>query len=189
MVSRVPRGAVLRLPSVSAERDAAVVAANVTNAELAGFRIVGDAATPLGVGVSVRDSVLRIVDVAVTGATLAALDLGAGRSTDGPSVVIGGDFHDNSGSGAIVRTGAWVRLAHNEFKKNAFSERAPAAIHIERDAKAEWLQNVFHGLTPEAIAGTDAALRSSLAQANLFIPTPRPASTTRPPAGRGGRGQ
>ncbi len=56
VVSRLPRGAALRLPSGASEADAAVVALEVSGAVLSGFRIVGDAATPLGAGVVVRNS-------------------------------------------------------------------------------------------------------------------------------------
>ena len=44
------------------KRAAAIVATGVTDAELDGFRIVGDAATPLGTGVLVEDSELSIVE-------------------------------------------------------------------------------------------------------------------------------
>ena len=43
IVSRVPRAATIRLSGTASEGDAAVVAAGVIGAELAGFRIVGDA--------------------------------------------------------------------------------------------------------------------------------------------------
>jgi PPM family protein phosphatase len=191
VISRVPRGATIRLPSIAAERDAAVVATGIVNAELTGFRIVGDAATPLGVGVIARDSTLRLMDIEVSGATAAALDLGSSElevGSGGGIAVIGSDIHDNSGSALIARTGGSLRLTHNTFEKNAFSERPPATVLVERDAKVEWLRNVFYGMSPEAIAGTNAGLRASLIQANVFIGT-RPATTARPPAGRGGRQQ
>jgi hypothetical protein len=183
VISRVPRAATIRLPGIATEREAAVVATGVANAELSGFRIVGDAATPLGVGVLVSDGGVRLVDLAVSGATSAALDLGGRR----PIAVIGSEIHDNPGAAAIIRTGADVRIAANTFQKNAFSERALSAIVIEPDGKSEWSRNVFYGMGTEAITGADSALRASLPKANLFIGS-RPA-TARPPAGRGGRGQ
>jgi serine/threonine protein phosphatase PrpC len=191
VISRVPRGATIRLPSSAAERDAAVAATDIVNAELTGFRIVGDAATPLGVGVFARDSTLRLMDIEVSGATATALDLGSSEleiGSGGGIAVSGSDIHDNSGSALIARTGASLRLTHNTFEKNAFSERPPAAVLVERDAKVEWQRNVFYGMSPEAIAGTNAGLRAALIQANVFIGT-RPATTARPPAGRGGREQ
>src|SRR5690606_34828144 len=50
LLSRVPRGATIRLPADADESDVAVVASGVTGAEIVGFRVVGDAHTPLGVG-------------------------------------------------------------------------------------------------------------------------------------------
>jgi PPM family protein phosphatase len=178
VISRVPRGAILRLSGIAAERDAAVFAAGVTNAELTGFRIVGDAATPLGVGVIAGDSALRLVDLEVSGATVSALDIGAG----GEVTVVGSQIHDNPGSAMVIRTGATPRFTQNVFERNASSEHTAAAFVVERDARPVWSHNVFQGIGPEAIAGTDEALRSSLVQENWFL-------AVRPPAGRNGRGR
>ena len=60
VISRVPRGATIRLPGAASEADPAVVATDVSNAEFAGFRIVGDAATPLGTGVLVKGGACRL---------------------------------------------------------------------------------------------------------------------------------
>jgi serine/threonine protein phosphatase PrpC len=185
VLSRVPQGAVLRLPGVAAERDAAVLAAGVTNAELTGFRIVGDAATPLGVGVFTRDAVVRLDDLDVSGANTAAFDIGSG-GTGGEVSLIGSQIHDNPGSALIIRTGASPRLTQNVFQRNASSERAAAAFVIERDALPVWARNVFQGIGPEAIAGTDEARRTSLVKDNWFPGVPAPAV---PPTGRGRRGQ
>lgn len=184
VVSRVPRGATLRLPGVAAELDAAVLAVGVTNAELTGFRIVGDAATPLGVGVIARGGLVRLIDLDVSGATVAALDVGAG----GEIALVGSEIHDNPGSALVIRTGASLRLTQNVFERNASSERAAAAFIVERDARPVWSRNVFQGVGPEAIAGTDEALRSSLLQENWFLGV-RPAPGVRSPAGRTGRGR
>ena len=166
VISRIPRAAILRLSGVAAEHDAAVFASGVTNAELTGFRIVGDAATPLGVGVVARDGAVRLVDLEVSGASVSALDVGAGEIA-----LIGSQIHDNPGSALLLRTGATPRLAQNVFERNASSQQAPSAFVIERDAKPEWARNVFRDVGPEAIAGTDGALRSSLLKENLFIGT------------------
>ena len=75
LVSRVPRGATIRLPATAsdAQTEPAVVAAGATNAEFVGFKIVGDAKTPLGVGILVADSAISLVDVEVTGAATAGI--------------------------------------------------------------------------------------------------------------------
>jgi hypothetical protein len=74
VVSRVPRGPI-RLPGAASEADPAVVAAEVSNAEFVGFRIIGDAATPLGTGVFVKGANVSIVDVEISGALTVAIEL------------------------------------------------------------------------------------------------------------------
>src|SRR5262249_47896645 len=78
LVSRIPRGATIRLPTTASDTDlvAAVVADRVSHAELTGFKIIGDAATPLGVGVGVTDSDVAVMDVEIVGATRAGIEFG-----------------------------------------------------------------------------------------------------------------
>jgi serine/threonine protein phosphatase PrpC len=181
VISRVPRGATLRLPGLAAEGDAAVVAAGITGGELAGFRILGDAATPLGVGVITRDATVRLVDLDVSGATTAAFDLGAGDGV----VLIGSDVRDNPGAALLVRGGATPRVAHNTFARNGTSERAPAQFVVERAAQPVWWRNVFHGLAVTAVVGIDDATRTSMSADNWFVGSTPVAP---PVAGRGRRG-
>ena len=108
VLSRVPRGATIRLPAGAAESDAGVVAAGVANAELSGFRIVGDAASPLGVGIITRDAAVRLVDLEISGAVTSAVDLGSGDGL----VLSGSHIHDNPGAGLMVRMGATPRITN-----------------------------------------------------------------------------
>src|SRR5262249_8079597 len=82
LVSRVPRGATIRLPTTTSDTDfvAAVVSDRVSHAELIGFKIIGDAATPLGVGVGVTESDVAVMDVEIVGATRAAIEFGENSS-------------------------------------------------------------------------------------------------------------
>src|SRR6185295_13526932 len=98
VISRVPRGAAIRLPGAASEADAAVVATDVSNAEFAGFRIIGDAATPLGTGVLLKGSHVSIVDVEITGALTVAIDL----SEMAGGGVTGSDIHDNPGPALAI---------------------------------------------------------------------------------------
>src|SRR5262249_41872907 len=75
VVSRVPQAAMIRLPSTASEGDPAVVADGVSGAELAGFRIVGDAATPLGTGISAKNAEISVIDVEISGAARVAVDV------------------------------------------------------------------------------------------------------------------
>src|ERR1041384_6566532 len=63
LTSRVPRGATIRLPSTAADTDLnpAVIATGLTRAELSGFKIVGDAATPLGVAIGIIGGALSVI--------------------------------------------------------------------------------------------------------------------------------
>jgi serine/threonine protein phosphatase PrpC len=181
-LSRVPRGATIRLPADAAESDAAVIAAGVANAELNGFRLVGDAASPLGVGVIARDSAIRLADLEITGAATSALDLGAGDGV----VLSGSHIHGNPGAGLVVRSGGRPRLTNNLFAKNASSGVLTPAIVVETGAAPEWSENVFTGMTLQDLAGLDAAVRTSLADRNLILATsPLPAQGP----GRQGRGR
>jgi hypothetical protein len=185
LASRVPRGATIRLPGTASERDPAVVASGIAGAELIGFRIVGDAATPLGTGLLVKDAELTVTDIEVTGAANVAIDLddqsGAARVT-----VMASDIHDNPGAALVIRSGASPRIAHNVFLRNGLSERSPAAIDVERwqpDAEPRFSGNVFHGITSKVFGSLSDDARAALVRDNWFpdghdarspvTPTPR----------------
>jgi PPM family protein phosphatase len=181
VISRTPRGAVLRLPAGASETDPAVVAVDVSGAELSGFRILGDAATPLGSAISVRRSSVTLSDLEIAGAGIAAVEyVGA----DGGSLV-GSDLRDNPGAAIAIRTGASPRIAHNVFARNATSERAPAPILLEAGANPSIVANTFVHLRPEAVfLPSQMAVVPSLSRDNWFI------AAAAPDAGRSdGRGR
>jgi serine/threonine protein phosphatase PrpC len=165
---RVPRSVSLRLPGTSAEFDAAVIADGVAGAELRGFKIVGDAATPLGTGVLVRQSDLTLTDVEISGARTAAVVFASGSGA-----LIGSDVHDNPGLAVKVQNGAEPRIAHNTFARNATSERSAGTVLVEAGARPSIANNVFIGVGRETLLappGTTAAIGD-----NWFIaPTPSP---------------
>ena len=179
VLSRDSRGATLRLPSTATDEDVAVRAADVTDAEFTGFRIVGDAASPLGVGVLVRSAGVRLIDLEVTGAARIAVDVGSGQHV----MLLASDIHDNPGSGLTLRRDSSPRISHNEFLGNGSSEQASSALVIEPGARPLLQRNVFRHLDPLSIAGIDTALRAQLRQSNVF-PDARPMPTGTA-AGRG----
>jgi serine/threonine protein phosphatase PrpC len=168
VVSRVPRGATIRLPDGAADSDAAVVAVGITHAELSGFRIVGDAASPLGLGVIARDAAVRLSDLEISGASTAAMDLGG----SGDVHVSGSFLHDNAGAAMVIRTGASPRIAHSVFARNAVADVLAVPLIVEVGAAPAWSHNVFKGMTQHSVTGLDAAARAVLTAENWFIPPP-----------------
>jgi hypothetical protein len=173
--SRLPREASLRLPGTAAESDAAVVAIDVLGAELRGFRIVGDAATPLGTGVSVQQSDLVMIDLEIQGARRSAVIFGTGASGG----LLASDLRDNPGIGLDIRSGAAPRIVSNTFARNA-TTRSAGTIIAEPGARPVIEKNVFVGVTAQSIAVPLGAQGAAVVGSNWFVPAPRPAA-------RGGR--
>ena len=167
LVSRVPRGATIRLPVSGSDTkaDAAVVATgSASGSWLVGFRVVGDAQTPLGTGIQVEGSGISIVNVEVSGASTAAISF----ARDSAGELMSSDIHDNPGAALAISTGARSRITHNVFTRNGLSQNTPAAFTVEHGAVPVLQQNVFLGLRPEAFA-TDPAERLRLEHDNWFI--------------------
>jgi PPM family protein phosphatase len=183
VVSRVPRGATIRLPGTASEADPAVVAAGVTGAEFVGFRIVGDAATPLGTGVLVRGSDVSIVDIEVTGAAKAAIAIDD-RSL---ASVVASDVHDNPGAALAIRS-ASARIAHNVFMQNGTSERVRGSFIIDAGADPRFAGNVFHGVSPDAFGELSDGSRAAVGRDNWF-PEAQNSRSTSPTTPRGRRGR
>jgi hypothetical protein len=180
VVSRVPRGATIRLPVSATEVDPAVVASGVVDAELSGFRIVGDAATPLGVGVFATDATVSIQDVEILGATRAAVDLSSGAKAS----LVGSEIHDNPGAGLSIRSGAAPRVAHSAFARNGSAgPPAVSSVAIEAGAEPVFYRNVFQGMTPDVFDQSGTSV-GDVAHDNWFLASPRPAVA---PAGPGMR--
>jgi serine/threonine protein phosphatase PrpC len=182
IVSRIPRAATIRLSGTASEGDAAVVANGVAGAELAGFRIIGDAATPLGTGVLIRASQASLVDIEVTGAANAAVVV------DGTSLatMLASDIHDNPGAALTIRSTS-ARLAHNIFVRNGTSEHVRRSFIIEEGASPRFIGNVFHDVSRDAFADLSDSERVVLGRDNWFAEAQdgRSAWSTTPPVRRG----
>ena len=163
--SRVPRGATIRLPATvpDAANVAAVEVRNADGAAFVGFRVSGDSATPLPVGILVQNSSFSILDVEITGATRAAVEV-AGQ---GASSVMATDIRDNPGSALVIRDGHALRVSHSTFARNGTSDRGPAiAVH---QASPAFTGNTFFGTTPAAFGWLDRAGQDALARDNWFM--------------------
>jgi serine/threonine protein phosphatase PrpC len=165
VLSRVPRGAEIRLRPGASEADPAVLAIDAAGAELSGFRIVGDAATPLGTGIYLRSGDVRLSDVEVTGAAVTAIEIAAGAGTS----VTAADVHDNPGAALVIRAGAAPRVAHSQFARNGGSQPNAAIVLIEPGAQPRLSGNVFHGIDPGVLTGLEPAAREAVRQANWFV--------------------
>jgi len=182
VVSRIPRAATIRLSGTASEGDAAVVAAGVAGAELAGFRIIGDAATPLGTGVLIRASQASLVDIEVTGAANAAVVV------DGTSLaaMLASDIHDNPGVALTIRSTS-ARLVHNTFVRNGTSERVRRSFVIDEGANPLFTGNVFQDVSRDAFGDLGDGERVVLGRDNWFVEIQdgRSAWSTTPRARRG----
>ncbi len=160
-----------------------MIASEISDVVFSGFRIEGDAATPLGAGIVIRNSTITLSDVEISGARNAGVEYigNAGGS------LVGGDLHDNPGAAVIIRAGASPRIAHNAFTRNAGSERAPGTLLVEAGARPQIVSNTFHGVSPDSLILPASVDRSALLRDNWFVTPPeeRPAA----PPSRSGRGR
>ena len=184
VVSRVPQGATIRLPTTASEGDPAVVADGVGGAELVGFRIVGDAATPLGTGISAKHAELSVIDVEITGAASAAVDLAEASRVS----ILASHIHDNPGVALAIRGGAAPRVNHNLFARNGLSERIGAALLVERDTQPTFFGNVFHGVAADVLRPLGEAAVAQAGRDNWFVDAGEaPVRPSNAPHGRRGR--
>jgi PPM family protein phosphatase len=166
LVSRVPRGATIRLPATTsdAQPEPAVAATGSSGGELRGFTIVGDARTPLGVGVLVSGSGLSLVDVEISGAATAAISF----ARDSTATLVASEIHDNPGAALAIASGAAPRVAPSTFARNGTSPRTPATFWIDKSARPLFERNVFLGVHPDVFATLDQAARLALTRDNWF---------------------
>ena len=177
LVSEVRHGAVLRLPGSAPEAAAAIVASDVQEAAVEGFRIVGDAATPLGTAVLMNGSSVSLSQLSITGATRAAIDVGR-RSQ---AAVTASDIQENAGAAVAVRSGGEAMLSHNVFSRNGGGGGSKPFV-VEGGSSAQFVGNVFQGIGPDAVVTLDNPdARAALTRSNWFVDT-RPARSSRPPA-------
>jgi hypothetical protein len=183
IISRVARAATIRLPGTASEGDPAVVADGVSAAELIGFRIIGDAATPLGTGIFVRNADVSVVDVEITGAARAAVEVDRARLT-----LLASHVHDNPGAGLALRRGASARVSQNVFSRNGLSERIGTALILQPDTQPAFFGNVFQGVAADAfrVLGDVAAAR--VGRENFFVDArDSPSHSSNSPHGTRGR--
>lgn len=173
LVSRVPREATIRLPATVPDgaNVAAVVARNVSDAEFVGFKVSGDSATPLPVGIFVENSALSIVNVEITGATQTAIEFVGG----GTSALMASEIRDNAGAALVIRDRDEPSISYNSFARNGTSSSWRPAVAIQTGGAPTFLRNVFVGMTTSSFAGLDGAAQAAVTRENYFVPN-RPTS-------------
>jgi serine/threonine protein phosphatase PrpC len=137
LVSLVPRAAVLLPPAGS---DLPVVTAQgIANARLLSFRIIGDAQTPLQVGVSLAGSTVEVEGVEIAGAGAAGITV----SGDDRSTIRYSYIHDNPGGGVLVEGPAAPRLLGNLITRNGRPPASPArpGVEVREGALPELIDN------------------------------------------------
>jgi hypothetical protein len=134
----VPRGAVILPPVGSAVP--AISAQGVDDAVLSGFRIAGDATTPLQVGLRLADSSVDVQGVEITGAATAGIDV----SGDDRSTVRASFLHDNPGGGVLIAGNAAPTLLNNLILRNGRTPGAPRpGVEVRDTARPVIVENRF----------------------------------------------
>jgi serine/threonine protein phosphatase PrpC len=204
LVSRAPRGAVLRLPPGVAEP--AVSGDGVRGLRFAGFKITGGVAdSPLSIGLRLADSAVEVENVEITGAATTGVELaGADRSVMRYSFI-----HDNPGTGVIVRDQAASRLQQNLILRNGAAPGAPApGVEIRDSAQPQLIENRIEGNGAAAVwvpaadraeeiysfntfgnVPRDQAVRVAPKPGETPVPTPTPPAPARAPRPRARRGR
>jgi serine/threonine protein phosphatase PrpC len=140
LVSRVPRGAVILPPAGSAVP--AVSAQGIDDVTFSGFRIAGDAQTPLQVGLRLADSGVEVQGIEVTGAVTAGIDV----SGDDRSTVRASFLHDNPGGGLLIAGNAAPTLLNNLIARNGRVPGAPRpGVEVRDTARPVLIENRFDG--------------------------------------------
>jgi PPM family protein phosphatase len=166
LVSRVPRGATIRLPATASDTkpEPAVVASGSAGGEISGFKIIGDARTPLGIGILVSGNGVSLVDVEVSGAATAAISF----ARDSSARLVGSDIHNNPGAALAIASGATPQITHSMFGRNGMSPRTPSTFTIDAGAMPVFQRNVFVGVRSDVFASLSQPTRDALQRDNWF---------------------
>ena len=170
LVSERPREAVLQTSGI------AVIADAVRGARIDGFRIISDEGQPLTVGVQVNDAEVAVVDMEISGAQTAGIEV-LGNSS---GVFRANQIADNPGTGVIIRDTAKPRFVHNSITGNGRGPGTPRpGIEVAGPAQPVLSGNVIARNAAEPIWAPQLNLES-LTRQNFVIP----AAPSRPQAPR-----
>lgn len=169
LVSMEPFGAVI-FPPAGTERRVAVIARGIAGARLVGFKIAGDEAHPLDVGMSIEDSSVEVERTEITGAAVAGVELGGGRG----ATLSANRIHDNPGSGLVIRGQTTPRVFNNIIEGNgrgsgsAGAERRPE-VEVLDGATPLLVGNVFTTAGEGQVVGLSDEQLNELREQNFFV--------------------
>ena len=154
LVSREPHGAVLH----ATDQGIALLVDGVHSGRIGGFKIAGDQANPINIGVAVRGSTVVLDYLVITGARTAGVEI----SGQGAPVLRSSQIVNNEGAGVVVRDGGAPQLFHNLIAGNGkLPRQARPGLEIQAGAQPVLAGNTFFDNGAEAIwastPGPDAA--------------------------------
>ena len=120
----------------------------------------------LSIGILVAGSGVSLVDIEVSGASMAAISF----ARDSSATLVGSDIHDNPGAALAIESGAAPRITHSVFGRNGTSQHTPATFALDKGAAPVFEQNVFLSVRPEVFAILDEGARHRLQRGNWFLP-------------------
>jgi serine/threonine protein phosphatase PrpC len=129
--SRMPREAKLLAAPLS--KGPAIVAKDVKDARVSGFRIVGDGQAPLSAGILLENSEVEVDDVEVDGAAI-GIEMRGGRG----DVLRSSDIHDCGSDGVLITGAGTPWISHNSFRNNK-----TAGLAARGGARPALLGNIF----------------------------------------------
>jgi serine/threonine protein phosphatase PrpC len=165
--SLAPREAVLRAAPMGAE--ASVVAQDVRDARLSGFRILAAKELPIAAGIVLENASVEVDDVEVEGAGIGVKIRGSASP-----VLRANSIHDCTGEGVLILGASHAWISHNDFRRNK-----GAGLAAREGARPALADNVFEKNGVEVPAEMLAAVKEQ----NLFLDAaPAARRTAAPPA-------
>lgn len=161
--SRVPREAILRAAPIGT--GPAVLAENVKDAAIAGFRILASAQMPLSAGIVLVNSEVTVADMEISGAGIGIEIRGAASP-----VLRANAIHDCLAEGVLISGDSRPWLSHNAIQRNA---------HAGVAAHGGALPSLVGNLIEDNPLELPGAAMDTVRQLNFLIPAKPPARPAR----------
>jgi Right handed beta helix region len=164
LVSRVPGGAVIYAPDHGEYAGFGVSADGVESATLAGFKITGNEAHPLSVGLRLTNSSVEVSDTEISNAERACVEIaGSDRSTIRASYI-----HSYRDAGVVISGEAAPRLIRNVIRRDDQPQNSGRpAIQVGEGAKPRFQWNTIH--ESEYVQGLEAESKEEFRRNNFVI--------------------